>query len=188
MLKKILFPLISCLTIILAIISPVSADAHGKKHIIDLRAESPVGNMSNIISLHGSIYMAGQPDPVTLGLLGDQGFEVVINIRREGEVDFDERTLVGNNLSYYNIPLLKDGKIQDAAVEKIHAALSENKGKKILLHCSSGNRVAAWFGAHLVRDMGYAPDKAIALAKEAGMTKAGMAKILRGYLDELVKK
>ncbi|MBL4893848.1 MAG: hypothetical protein JKY59_03105 [Emcibacter sp.] len=182
MIKRILCALI----VISALFLPAQAEDHAKKHVIDLKTEAAIGNMSGVISLHGSIYMAGQPDPATLATLKDSGFEVVINIRHEDEVKFDEKSLV-TGLSYYNIPLLKDGKIQDAAVVDIHTALSENKGKKILLHCSSGNRVAGWLGAHLGRDRGYTTDKAVALAKQAGMTKAGMEKILRNYLDHLVK-
>ncbi len=182
---------LASLSIIILIILPAFAHekgAHeeGKKHVIDLKKEAAIGNMSNVTSLHGTIYMTGQPDQATVGSLKEQGFQVVLNIRGADEGKFDEKAMVtGDGLAYYNVPLLKDGQIQDSAVSEIHAIIKENKGKKILFHCASANRVAGWFGAHLARDMGYETEAAISLAKEAGLTKAGMEKILRDYLANL---
>ncbi|MCF8473902.1 MAG: hypothetical protein K9G26_04325 [Emcibacter sp.] len=154
-----------------------------QEHHIDLKTVGSIENMNNVISLHDSIFMAGQPDEAALKKLKALGFEIVINIRAKDEMTIDEDNIVKEaGLIYYNIPLMKEDKIIDAAVDEIHTALKDNKGKKILLHCSSGNRVAAWFGAHLGRDMDYDTEAAVTLAKQAGMTKDSMETILRDYL------
>jgi len=180
MIKKLLLSF----SIIIFMALPTRAQDGTKEHIIDLKKEPAIGNMASVISLHGSIYMTGQPDEITLNSLKDLGFDVVLNIRATDEITFDERALVERHgLAYYNVPLLKDGHIQDAAVSKIHNVIKGNKGKKILFHCSSGNRVAGWLGAHLARNMGYTAEAAISYSKQAGMTKAGMEKILRDYIS-----
>ncbi len=182
MIKKILISL----TLIGLSLLPAHAEEQPAKHVIDLKSEAAIGNMSQVISLHGAIHMTGQPDQATLAALKDSGFDVVLNIRGKGELDFDEQAIVeGKGLAYYNVPLLKDGKIQDSAVTEIHDILKQNKGKKILFHCSSGNRVASWLGAHLARDLAYTSEQAISYAKQAGMTKDGMTKILQNYINNL---
>jgi len=166
--------------------TPASGHGNGKEHVIDLKKEPAIGNITDVVSLHGSIYMAGQPDEATLNDLKNMGFDVVLNIRADGEIPFDEQAIVeGHGLAYYNIPLLKDGHIQDASVTALHKAIEENKDKKILFHCGSGNRVASWLGAHLARDMNYETETAVSYAKQAGMTKAAMEKILRAYITSL---
>ncbi len=182
MIKKIFL----ALSVVFIAALPGQAHEAAKEHIIDLKKEAAIGNMTNVTSLHKSIFMTGQPDEATLNSLKDLGFDVVLNIRAADELDFDEQAIVeGNGLAYYNIPLLKDGQIQDASVAAIHAVIKENKGKKILFHCSSGNRAASWLGAHLVRAMNYETEAAIAYSKQAGMTKEKMETILRSYISSL---
>ncbi|MCF6195298.1 MAG: sulfur transferase domain-containing protein [Emcibacter sp.] len=184
MIKKFLVSLV--LTV--ALLFSAQAEDHSKNHSLDLTPQAPIGNMTKVISLHGTIFMTGQPSPDTLKSLPNDGFNVVINIRAADEINFDEPAIVKKGgMTYYNIPLMKAGKIQDSAVTEIHEALMENKGKKILLHCSSGNRVAGWLGAHLARDMGYDTEVAVASARKGGMTKDSMERILRDYLANLKK-
>jgi len=138
---------------------------------------------------YGELYFSGQPQPSGFKKLKARGFDVVINIRGPQEMTFDEKAVAEKNgLTYYNLPLLHDGRMTDSAVTKIFDAIKQNRGKKILLHCTSGNRVASWFGATLARDMGYGREKAIALSRKAGMTNAGTEKILRAYLEKSGKQ
>ncbi|WP_339862904.1 beta-lactamase hydrolase domain-containing protein [Paremcibacter congregatus] len=175
-----------CLFIALGLGVPALADNHHAAPELDLKTEAALGDLPQTFSLHGRIYMAGQPDEATLASLKDQGFDMVINIRSPQEMTFDEQTIVtAQGLDYHNLPLMKDGAIDDQTVTDIHQVIEASPGKKILLHCSSGNRVAGWFGAHLARDMHMSPEEAIATAKQAGLTKASMEKILRSYLDSL---
>lgn len=133
---------------------------------------------------YGDLYFSGQPAPSVFKSLKAGGFAVVINIRGPKEMTFDEKAVAENNgLTYYNLPLLNDGRISDSAVTRIFAAVKDNKGKKILLHCTSGNRVASWFGATLVRDLGYNRKTAITMSRKAGMTRSGTEKTLRVYLE-----
>lgn len=164
----------------------VSASTH--ETTIEIKKEAAIGTLTGVASLNNWLYMAGQPDQATIKGLKAQGFDVVINIRGRDEVKFDEKTLVEENgMSYFNIPLLQDGAMQETAVINILAVVEANRDKKILFHCSSGNRIAAWFAAHLIRDKGYEQEAAITLAKQAGLTKASTERMLRNYLAKIAR-
>lgn len=180
MIKKHLFSLSAVLSVLIfaLIYSQINDRAKGFSYL----------QPADLPAAYGALYFAGQPDPKALKTLKDEGFAVVINIRGPEEMDFDERAAAENNgLTYYNLPLLHDGKIMDSAVTKIFAAIKENRDKKILLHCTSGNRVASWFGATLVRDMGYTRKDAIKMSRKAGMTRYDTERSLRNYLDKLAR-
>jgi len=155
---------------------------------LEIKKEPTIGTLTGVASLNNWLYMAGQPDQATIAGLQDAGFEVVINIRGRDEVKFDEKRLVEENgMAYYNVPLLKDGQMQEQAVLDILKVVEANRDRKILFHCSSGNRIAAWFAAHLIRDKGYEKEAAITLAKQAGLSKAGTEKMLRDYLAKIAR-
>ncbi len=180
MIKKLLL----CLPFIFVIALPGKAN----EDVITVKKEPVIGTLAGVASYNEWLYMAGQPDQKTIAGLQDKGFEVVINIRGRDEVKFDEKTLVEESgMAYYNVPLLKDGAIQEQAVGDILAVVLENRGKKILFHCSSGNRIAAWFAAHLIRDHGHDKEAAITLAKQAGLTKASTERMLRDYLAKIAR-
>lgn len=180
MIKKLLLSL----GFILLVVQPSSAH----EPTIEVKKEPAIGTLTGVASLDNWLYMAGQPDQATIAGLRDAGFEVVINIRGRDEVKFDEKSLVeANGMTYYNVPLLKNGEIQEQAVRDILAVVEANRNKKILFHCSSGNRIAAWFAAHLIRDKGYEKERAITLAKQAGLTKASTEKMLRDYLAKIAR-
>jgi len=180
MIKKLLLSLSFVLLVVLGV--------GGYEQIRNPKQETHYIKFPDLPAAYGAVYFGGQPDQAAIKTLKGKGFEVVINIRGRDEVPFDEKKLVEDNgLAYYNLPLLPDGEIMDTAVTESFNAIKNNEGKKILLHCTSGNRVAGWFGAHLVRDMGYDKEAAITLARQAGMTKSGMETILREYLDNPAK-
>ncbi|MBL4767383.1 MAG: dual specificity protein phosphatase family protein [Rhodobacteraceae bacterium] len=162
------------------------ASAHEKT--ITVTQDLTLGTLTGVASVHDWLYMAGQPDQETIKGLKNDGFEVVFNIRGLDEGSFDEKTLVEENgMTYYQVPLLKDGAMDPQAVKDIFAVIQKNRGKKILFHCSSGNRIGAWFAAHLIQDDGYETEAAISLGKQAGITRSGTEKMLRTYLASLTK-
>lgn len=180
MIRKILL----CLPVIFIMALP----GYASEATVTVKKEPAIGTLTGVASLNNWLYMAGQPDQATIRGLHEKGFEVVINIRNQGEVAFDEKTLVEENgMSYYNVPLLKDGQMQEQAVRDILNVINANRDKKILFHCSSGNRIGAWFAAHLIRDKGYEKEAAITLARQAGLTKDSTKRMLRDYLAKIAE-
>jgi len=183
--KKIIF----LMCFILGSYSLQAEESHPHTHhdqTIHIEKLSPLGNLEVISRFH-NIHMSGQPDIKTLASLKKQNFSTVINIRGPEEMEFDEKSLVEKNgLTYHIIPLLdKDGEIQDSAVTEILKKVKSIKDGKILLHCSSSNRVATWLASHFYRDHKMPLDEVIAYAKQAGMSKKSSEDMLRRYLKTL---
>ena len=55
-----------------------------------------------------------------------------------------------------------------------------SKGKT-LIHCGSGNRVAAWAAIHFFRDHGYSQESSLALAKKIGLEDADLMEKVTKY-------
>ncbi|MDG1996131.1 MAG: dual specificity protein phosphatase family protein [Emcibacteraceae bacterium] len=140
------------------------------------REQTPFGNLV-VTPYYGNVVYAAQPDEMTVGMFKDQGFDLVINLRELNEdLGFDEKALVeAQGITYTQIPYMQeptfDSEFSDIALTKIMAVIDKasKKGKKILLHCSHGQRVASTLGAILYRDYGYSKEDAFKAATDAGM-------------------
>ena len=143
------------------------------------------GAMKNVVGVK-HLYMSGQPDEAALREAREHGVAAVINLREPDELDWDEEAAVNAlGIGYYNIPIVSgDSGLDAGAVAAITRLVGQYKGQKILLHCSSGNRVSAWLAVHLVQDHGMTADSAIELAKHANMTKPETETMVREFLGE----
>ncbi|WP_417353660.1 hypothetical protein [Flavobacterium alkalisoli] len=129
--------------------------------------------------------IAAQPSKAQLEKVSKDGFEIVINLRSPGEFkDFKEEEYVKElSLDYYNLPFFnKDKSINKSSIEQISQIVNINSDKKIFLHCSSGNRAAAWYLIHLHKNEGYTVYKAIVEARKKGLTKAPLEKKVINFL------
>ena len=136
---------------------------------------------------YGSIYFSAQPDKTELMALKDNGFVAVINLREKKEKKYSEawerKIVKSQGINYYNVPFSMkkdmDDKYIDAVTSKI---LAHRKDGKVLVHCSSGNRVAIWLGGHFKKDHGLSSDQALEKAKTMGLTKSKAEEKLKSYL------
>lgn len=144
----------------------------------------------------GSVVYAAQPDEATVGMFKDQGFDLVINIRELNEdLGFDEKGMVeAQGIEYKQIPYLTAPTFEAGFS---HAALSEIKtaidaaslaGKKILLHCSHGQRAGSTLGAILYRDYGYSKEDAFKKAQEAGLKSEWGVPRYHQMIEDTVRK
>jgi protein tyrosine phosphatase (PTP) superfamily phosphohydrolase (DUF442 family) len=119
----------------------------------------------------GDIVFGAQPSPAALQYLRDQGVTTVVSTRGLMELDWDERALVESlGMRFVQIPMGNPVTgITDAQVAALDSVLSAPGS--VLLHCSSGNRVAGLWGAWLAERQGMEPVNALRLAELAGMTR-----------------
>jgi len=138
--------------------------------------------------------MSGQIDEESLKVARENGVAAVINMRGPDELKWDEEAAtVAAGLDYFNVPVVPDEEGFDAdAIEEVTRLVGQYKGDKVLLHCSSGNRVSGWLAIHLVDDHGMQLDSAIELAKLANMTKPtteqGVREFYGEHTDAAIKK
>lgn len=132
---------------------------------------------------YAHLYFAGQPDAAGLEAAKQAGVSVVINLRQPGEHDWDEAAAAeAAGLRYYSVPVNGAAPLARADMERIEAIVHEHEDADVLIHCASGNRAAAWLAIHLVERHGMETDEALALGRDAGITRGAWVAKVRDYL------
>ena len=151
----------------------------------DVTAPETWGGVDNVVRVR-HLYFSGQPDDETLRVAQEKGVTTIINLRDPSESAWDEKSAVeALGLHYVNVPVRHGSNTLDsAAMSAIEAAVKAQHGEPVLLHCSSGNRAAAWLAVHLVTTHDMPLDDALSVAKKAGLTSAGMAGRAETYIEE----
>jgi protein tyrosine phosphatase (PTP) superfamily phosphohydrolase (DUF442 family) len=127
---------------------------------------------------------SGQPDAPALDRAKANGVEVVINLRVPSEQDWPEaKAAADRGLVYYDVPVDTAAPFSRAAFEKIESLVAQHEPKTILIHCSSGNRAAAWLATHLVTRHDMTTSDAIEVARKAGLTKDALATKVEQYIQ-----
>ena len=130
-------------------------------------------------------YIAGQPDAPAIEDAGMEGVTLIINLRSESESDWYEAGAAETfGLQYLQVPV--DGRATPLAPEpfnQINQVVEANPDSKILVHCASGNRAAAWLAIYLAQVRGMNAEEAISLARQAGLTSGGLENKVREYLE-----
>lgn len=76
--------------------------------------------------------------------VAEQGIEVVISLLPSAEAKVDEARLVTNaGMLFMHIPIANSSELTISKVQAVADALESAQGKKVLIHCASGNRVGA---------------------------------------------
>ncbi len=120
-----------------------------------------------------TLYTAGQPQPDAFAALAKAGVLHVINLRPPSETpELNEAALVTQaHMAYYNIPI---SGVEDWTRENVNLldTLLHKLGKeKVLLHCSSSNRVGALIALRAAWIEGLPIEEAIKAGRAHGLTK-----------------
>jgi len=120
----------------------------------------------------GDVIIAGQPTPEGLVNARDAGAKLVINARTQPEMSFDERSVAqGLGMRYVNLAFTPDS-LDDQVVDAFIFEMKKHKPEdgKLLLHCSSGNRVAALWACYEIKELKVDPERAVERARKLGLT------------------
>lgn len=136
------------------------------------------------------LYTGGQPTRAQLERAAEKGVKLVINLRTPGEEGAleDEQAIVEElGMAYVSMPIVGPGQETPTTIDAAHAkmlgaALQSAEGPA-LVHCSSGNRVAALIALHAHATEGYGLDDVLAVARAAGLTKPPVETVLRQLLE-----
>lgn len=142
-----------------------------------------VNGINNAFQLE-NFYFGGQPDQMALQFFIDQGVKTIYNLRGEGEGDFSEQEafLKEKNIEYHHIPFLAETGFNSSCINKLGQLKQGKEEDKVLIHCASGNRIAAWYMIYLVQQKGFNFDDALKEAIESGLTNPGLGEAIRQYL------
>lgn len=136
--------------------------------ITNVYAADLTNNIRNFKPLTNNISTGGSIGSKGFLTLADGGFDIIIDARTVAEGTATEQKQVeALGMQYFNLPI--DGRsIPQAHVSALAKILTQNKGKKILLHCVSGNRAGALWAEYQI-NQGTNPKAALAQGRHIGM-------------------
>jgi len=107
-------------------------------------------------------------------------------VRPDAEMTYDERAVVqGLHMVYVSIPFTVDT-LNDARVRKFietirDLRLREGEADRVLVHCTTGDRVAALWAMYEITDGKVPPEEAVARARKAGLTSPELVAYIGEY-------
>jgi uncharacterized protein (TIGR01244 family) len=142
-----------------------------------VRAEMPAAvdpeAIPNYQVIRPGLAFGGQPSAETLERLGELGFRTVVNLRTEGEGALEEGEVVrAEGLDFVWVPV-SSGTFSMEDVLAVEAVLDDPAAAPVLLHCASGNRVAAVWGVIRARE-GRTREEVEADSRAAGLHSPSM--------------
>jgi protein tyrosine phosphatase (PTP) superfamily phosphohydrolase (DUF442 family) len=128
----------------------------------------------------------GQPTAEQLAAFKRAGGEVVLDNRDAMEPrPIDEpRTVRDAGLEYIPLPLVH-GAITLDTMQRMHALARQLAGKKVLMHCSSGNRTAAALIPYFMIDKKMEEEEAVELAMRSGLRSADLMELALEYVRKI---
>ncbi len=145
-----------------------------------------VGVPDSVEMAPGLFVLKGAPTAATYSALKGAGITHVINLRRDGEKDFDSEAetfaLAAVDVSYIRLALPKVPPKGD--LDLFRSILKDlPKNARVLVHCNNGNRAAGVIYTCLVLDRGVDYEKALALAREAGLASPETETAMKAYVN-----
>ena len=146
----------------------------------------PAVPVPGAVQVHSRMWvLKTAPGPETWATLKSAGITHVINLRRDGEPGFDpegeNNELMSREITYIRLAMGRSPSASDLDLFRtVLAGLPSNA--RVLVHCGNGNRAAAAMCSALVLDYKMDQDKALVLARDAGLSAPETEKALQAYL------
>ncbi|HMO15512.1 MAG TPA: methyltransferase domain-containing protein [Pirellulaceae bacterium] len=136
------------------------------------------------VSQCGNIIMAGQVCLEDIRLLKRHQIKRVINLRKDGEIDWDEeREVESLGIEYFSLPYDDVSELSDELFDRFRELIKADDSTT-LVHCGSANRVASLWVPYRVLDQGIELEEALAEAKQVGLRKPEYAARAVEYIQE----
>ena len=145
----------------------------------DNNAESATDNGVNLATIFEPYFrpdentiVCGALDEDKVAALAAAGVEVVINLQPDDELSFDEKAAVeGAGMDYEQLPISGANDLKQLKMLAFDNILRQHHGKKIAMHCGSGNRVGAAIALRAGWLRGRKMDTAMERGRSHGLTK-----------------
>lgn len=116
--------------------------------------------------------VCGALDEEKVIALATAGVELVINLQPNDELSFDESAAVKRaGMQYEHLPINGAAELKQLKILAFDNLLRQHHGKKMALHCGSGNRVGAAMALRAGWLRGRKMDTAMARGRSHGLTK-----------------
>jgi len=127
----------------------------------------------------------GQPTEQHLKAFKAAGGEVVLDNRDPMEPrPFDEPAVVRTTgLEYHSLPIVH-GAVTTDTMKLMHEMAKRLEGRKVLMHCSSGNRTSAALIPYLMIDKKMKEEDAVELAMRSGLRSSELLETALSYVHD----
>ncbi|MGO2505420.1 beta-lactamase hydrolase domain-containing protein [Psychrobacter alimentarius] len=116
--------------------------------------------------------VCGALDEEKVAALAKAGIDVVINLQPDEELSFNEAAAVERaGMGYEHLPISGVADLKQLKILAFDNILRQHHGKKIALHCGSGNRVGAAIALRAGWLRGRKMDTAMERGRSHGLTK-----------------
>ncbi|MDN6276448.1 beta-lactamase hydrolase domain-containing protein [Psychrobacter sp.] len=116
--------------------------------------------------------VCGALDDQKISALAEAGVELVINLQPTDELSFDEAAAVERaGMHYQHLPISGAADLKQLKILAFDNLLRQYHGKKIVMHCMSGNRVGAAAALRAGWLRGRKMDTAMERGRSHGLTK-----------------
>ncbi|MCL4522771.1 MAG: protein tyrosine phosphatase family protein [Acidobacteria bacterium] len=146
-------------------------------------------NIKNFLRINDKICTGGQPSLEDLARLKADGVKAVINFRLASEMNVEEESAKAKELGlrYFHIPFDNDHPKADAADEFLRV-MSDAANRPIFIHCTTANRVGAFWMIYRVLKDGWKVEEAEEEAKKVGLRNAATRDFAMEYIRTHEKK
>jgi protein tyrosine phosphatase (PTP) superfamily phosphohydrolase (DUF442 family) len=144
-----------------------------------------LGSTRNVHA-HGSTLLCGQPSPEDLATAKQQGVQVVLTLRGENEIDWDEQAEVHKlGMEFKRVDFAGPDTLTDEVFDQTREILreAEKRRQPVMLHCGSANRVGAVWLVYRVLDQGVSWEQAHDEAREVGLRTDGFVDRAKEYVQ-----
>ena len=116
--------------------------------------------------------VCGALDEEKVVALAKAGVELVVNLQPDDELSFDESAAVERaGMHYEHLPISGAADLKQLKILAFDNILRQHHGKKIVVHCGSGNRVGAAIALRAGWLRGRKMDTAMERGRSHGLTK-----------------
>jgi uncharacterized protein (TIGR01244 family) len=138
--------------------------------------EAPIVNLRQVSP---TVALAGRLNDSALETIEAENYAAVVDLRTPAEgVAAEQQMFKGTGIEYINIPI--GGELPEAAtIQTFNDTMDHLEGKKILIHCQSGDRVGMMWGVYLT-SKGVPLDEVLETVKYSA-TKQPMLDGIREY-------
>ena len=145
----------------------------------DITTESATDNGINLASIFEPYFrpdentiVCGALDEDKVAVLAAAGVELVFNLQPDDELSFDEKAAVERaGMHYEQLPISGAADLKQLKILAFDNILRQHHGKKIAMHCGSGNRAGAAIALRAGWLRGRKMDTAMERGRSHGLTK-----------------
>lgn len=128
-------------------------------------------NLPTLQVVNDTTLVSGELNAQAIDELKAEGVAHIINFQASDELSFDEaKTCQEAGIGYTHLPIANADALTQLNIMAFDKALRQQHGKKILMHCKTGNRVGAAMALRAGWLRGRKMDTALQTGKEHGLT------------------